>query len=496
MKTALGSLCGLLLGLMLGIMACSENAAVAPDGIQLAAGRTQETEWICGLDAGAALGHFDPAGNTPSGSYGEDNDLTLAFGEKISPETRAYVEDIWRDVYPLVRAINGPPSHSITVTFVIDPELPYPGTFEYQDDEIRFRQGPDDDPNFDYRFTHELVHAFQDAAFDEKYVSWIAEGHAVLVPSLIDELIPRRTRGIWLLHRSPRQYESWSEMDRNAVAGCPFFFDSGGGTNNYNLAASFWWILTSSQSDADVGDWLAYDYLRRFNAYLYGRGGRFHQDQVLAAIAATATRPVDGRSAGAWAAAQPITWVDGTPGRFVFARKDVYLWLGLVERKVRGGPVTWLYGFVDLRVTDVSGGVVMAGRYQVADPGPLLPSGLPVGAYAIEVDGTGENADAPMLTAQVLGTPFREGDVVFAAYDPQARKIRMPPIEVPSDAEILEAERGIYHIRPHDPSHAPLEVDVEVATPTGPQRFARSIPGPDGRTSRFDLDWPGSQVAW
>jgi hypothetical protein len=444
----------------------------------------------------------------------EDNDITLRFDSSLPQWAQAYTRDLWADIHEPLRTILGPPSANITVTVGYD-SLRSASYYLLDANCIMMALLPVgyNQTFYDGQFTHEMVHAFQDAALERGGAGWAIEGIAVSATAIVAEAVsPRR----WLnatsrsLGELSVTYDNISQMGAAAIGGTDYLAANVSPLHSYVAAGGLWWLLIAAESEADAGAWTDYTYLAHFCRKLYADRLSLGSEDVLNTIEATATQPVDGQPARSWVVAQPVTVRRVPTGNYVFAMLSnpflsddwtTYLFLQPFQRS-SDGRVLRRFGreTIRIRAWDTAGRDPrwdIRVQPQNADLEYLvvpLPDSLGTrpGAYLIEVDATSYGAGKLLLTA--LAVPeahYRQNEAALgtaaAFYLPTTQDLVDPPFTL-TGATLTGSWAGVHLITPSELSRVPASFDVVVPSSSSvPLVLTRTEPLPFRRVLRFDL---------
>lgn len=448
----------------------------------------------------------------------ENNDITLRFDSSLPLWAQVHTRDLWAEIHGPLRAILGPPSANITVTVGYD-SLRSASYYLLDVNCIMMSLLPAgyNQTFYDGQFTHEMVHAFQDAALERGGDGWSTEGIAVSATAIVAEAVSS-TRWLNSTSRSLGElsvtYDNISQMGAAAIGGMDFLAANVSPLHSYVAAGGLWWLLIAAESEAHAGAWTEYTYLARFCQRLYADRLSLASEDVLNTIEATATRPVDGRPARSWVADQPVTVTRVPAGNYIFAMLSnpflfsdwtTFLFMQPFSRK-SDGDVVRLFGHETVRVRAWN----MAGRvpcwdiqvqpqnigleYQVVP----LPDSLRArpGAYLIEVDASDYGAGKLLLTtvavpeAHYLDNAAAKGTAA-TFYLPTARDLVDPPFNL-AGAALTGSWAGVHVFTPGELSRVPASFDVVVPSSSSPLVLTRTEPLPFLRVLRLDL--PGSEA--
>lgn len=443
----------------------------------------------------------------------EDNGITLRFDPSLPQWAQAYTLDLWADIHEPLRTILGPPSANITVTVGYD-SLARASYYLVDANCIMMSLLPEgyNQGYYDGQFTHEMVHAFQDAALERGGSGWTTEGIAVSATAIVAEAVSSRR---WLnatsrsLGELSVAYDNISQMGAAAIGGMDYLAANVSPLHSYVATGGLWWLLIAAESEADAGAWTDYTYLARFCQRLYADRLSLASEDVLNTIEATATRPVDGQPARSWVVAQPVTVRRVPAGNYVFAmlsnpflldNPTTFLFVQPFHR-TSDGKVFRLFGQETIRIRawdTAGGGPRWDVQVQPQDSGleylvVPLPDSLHTrpGAYLIEVDATSYDAGKVVLTAlSVPGAHYREDGAALgtaaAFYLPTARDLFDPPFTL-TGATLTGSWAGVHLITPSELSRVPASFDVVVPSSPVPLVLTRTEPLPFRRVLRLDL---------
>ncbi|MBI2922844.1 MAG: hypothetical protein HYY18_17460 [Planctomycetes bacterium] len=485
------------------------------DGDDEASGLAGESEFGSGSGSGSGSGFVSGAGIP--------RDLSWRFDDAIPEDARAYILRYWDDVGPLLHQTMGPPSAAIVVTVRHNPYMTSGGTYDSWSNTLSVKRLPvgADDGAFNQVFTHETVHAFQDAALGYSHTSWAAEGVAVCASAMVGEMIRpgRAFADWWNLAYLAANYDSLSQMGGHALSGVQYFPNAPSFFDCYTASGGFWFILTASQSEAAAGDFGSYDFLSRFSARLYETGRAYRQADVLLTIAETAVLPVDGLAASEWTAAQPITNVRGDAGVLLWAgissgpfgigspsfANSSPIRIGVFWRSYPGGSSTPIFDVpVSIRARDTAGREVWNTTVTIE----RNPFGFPVravtlpdsirlrpGAYSVEIESSVEGVGKGRTTLAIQVVPMdpwqlgRSHDSAWgmgAVFFDNATGRTLEP-SFGSDGESLGDWSGSYLVRPWQTVKTPASVQFEIKTSGGTLRTSRTAPLPYRRVFAIGL---------
>ncbi|MBI5431638.1 MAG: hypothetical protein HZA52_02280 [Planctomycetes bacterium] len=446
------------------------------------------------------------------------NVITWAFDSSVPLEIQAYILDFWEDVVDEVNAIVGEPSANMTVTIGYDPSSPYGGTYSYFSNHLTFRTLPIGyNANFfNATFVHEAIHAYNDAALEQGYHSWGAEGIAVAGTALVAEAVfPERQ--LVAANRSLGElfgnYDNLSQMGAIAIGGQSNLASNVSGVHSYMAAGGLWSLVVASQSGAISGEWVEYDYLATFCAATYAASRGLHTTDLLATLSETASQALDGVAPATWTAAQPVaqTSVSGTAVFAALAQPVLTASCSpglLIQPFTRtgGGSLTRHYGQpVVIRGRDLAGAL----RWETTVvPGPTsegytyVPIGAYLnthaGAYVLEIDATSVGAPILRVTASNPGeTGCNEFDASAAFpscfFDTAAGVLRTRSLSLTA-AYLAGYASGNYRIMPLQTGWLPSSFAISATPPAGglgnpppTTTYVRTVPLPFRRILRLDV---------
>ena len=439
--------------------------------------------------------------------------LTLAYDPSVPPWVQQYIDDYWVDLEVALGLVVGPPSGTFTVTVVHDPDLPFGGTYSFGTNALTFRTLPEgyNARFFNATFAHEMVHAYSDAALEQGFTSWCAEGIAVAATGILQRLLSPA----WPMDISDRSlpsistlYDHVSQSGPEAIGGTSFLAGNVAPSRSYLAAGGVFWFLTVSQRQLLAGLWSQYGYLAELLAEIYANGDGLTAPDCLAAIGATAPYPVDGRNAVEWVEDQPVTVTQVPAGTYVYASfvspflntgPEAGLEYQVFSRSGSGSVTRLHFQPVEIRAYDVAGNLVCT-QTHVATPGGFgtqyvtlcdLLHDVP-GAYAVEVDAAAYGAGTVAVAGAALGSGAQGYDASTGTgavfFDPLAGRVRPQGFSL-TYGYLAGAWSGASLVVPVNLWLLPSLVRFSPVslTPGGAAAYDRTMPLPYRRFVRLDL---------